>query len=97
MAAYWIGAHEIIDPIVFQDYLRQVVPLIERFGGRYLTDTASMQILEKAAWRPDRVLIVEFPNRAALDAWYHSPEYRPLLALRQQSCRDLLVVLESVA
>jgi uncharacterized protein (DUF1330 family) len=97
MATYWIGAHEIIDPIVFQDNLRQVVPLIERFGGRYLTDTASMQILEKAAWRPDRVVIVEFPNRAALDAWYHSPEYWLLLSLRQQSCRDLLVVLESVA
>ena len=97
MAVYWIGAHEIIDPMVFQDYLRQVVPLIERFGGRYLTKTGSMQILEKAAWRPDRVVIVEFSDRAAFDAWYNSPEYQPLLALRQQSCRDLLVVLESVA
>jgi uncharacterized protein (DUF1330 family) len=97
MAAYWIGAHEIIDPVVFQDYLRQVVPLIERFGGRYLTKTGRIQILEKAAWRPDRVVIVEFPDRASLDAWYHSPEYQPLIALRQRSCRDLLVVLESVA
>ena len=97
MAVYWIGAHEITDPIIFQDYLRQVVPLIERFGGSYLTRTDSIQILEKAAWHPDRVVIVEFPDRASLDAWYRSPEYQPLIALRQQSCRDLLVVLESVA
>ena len=95
MTVYWIGAHEIIDPVVFQGYLRQVVPQIERFGGRYLTKPGSMQILEEAAWRPDRVVIVEFPDRAALDAWYGSSEYQPLLALRQQSCRDLLVVLES--
>ncbi len=95
MAAYWIGAHEINDPIVFQDYLRQAVPLIERFGGRYLTEAGSMQIVEEAAWRPDRVVIVEFPDRASLDAWYHSAEYQPMIALRQQACRDLLVVLES--
>jgi uncharacterized protein (DUF1330 family) len=84
MAAYWVGAHEIVDPIVFQDHLRQVVPPIERFGGRYLTRTGNMQIPENAARRPDRVVIVKFPDRASLDAWHRSPEYQPQRALQQR-------------
>jgi uncharacterized protein (DUF1330 family) len=35
MAAYWIGQHAITDAAVFEDYLRQVIPMIERHGGRY--------------------------------------------------------------
>jgi uncharacterized protein (DUF1330 family) len=97
MAAYWIGAHEIVDALLFEDYLRKAVPLIERFGGRYLTSPGSLQILEEAPWSPDRVVIVEFPDHAALKAFYCSPEYQPLIALRQKSARDLLIVLESVA
>jgi uncharacterized protein (DUF1330 family) len=34
MAAYWIGAHAITDPAKFEEYLRKVLPMIERFGGR---------------------------------------------------------------
>jgi hypothetical protein len=37
MAAYWIGQHAITDTAAFADYLRQVIPMIERHGGRYLT------------------------------------------------------------
>lgn len=96
MAAYWIGEHKITDPLKFEEYLRQVVPLIERFGGRYLTKPGSHKILESGYWRPDRVVIVEFPDMAALDNWYTSPEYQPLIALRQASSVDMLIILEGV-
>jgi uncharacterized protein (DUF1330 family) len=31
---------------------------------------------------------------AALKAWYHSPEYQPLIALRQGAAKDMLITLE---
>ena len=37
MAAYWIGEHAILDPAKFEEYLRKVVPMIERIG-RPLSD-----------------------------------------------------------
>jgi uncharacterized protein (DUF1330 family) len=96
MAAYWIGEHKIADPVKFEEYLRQVVPMIESFGGRYLTRPGRHKILENGHWQPDRVVIVEFADMEALDAWYTSPEYRPLIALRQASCVGMLIVLDGV-
>jgi uncharacterized protein (DUF1330 family) len=45
-------------------------------------------------WQPERVVIIEFPNMAAPNAWYSSPDYQPLIALRQAASTDLLITLE---
>jgi uncharacterized protein (DUF1330 family) len=60
------------------------------------TKAGSHVVLEKerAIWQPDRVVIIEFPNMEALNAWYRSPEYRPLIALRQAAATDMLITLD---
>ena len=95
MAAYWIGQHAITDAARFDEYLRQVIPMIERHGGRYLTRPGAHEVLE-GEWRPNRVVIVAFPDMAALKGWYGSPEYQPLMALRRSSATDLLIAVEGV-
>jgi uncharacterized protein (DUF1330 family) len=60
MAAYWLGQHAITDAALFDDYLRRVIPMIERHGGRYLTRAGAHEVLE-GEWRPNRVVVVEFP------------------------------------
>ena len=93
MAAYWIGQHAITDAAVFEDYLRQVIAMIERHGGRYLTRAGAHEVLE-GDWRPNRVVVVEFPDMAALKAWCRSAEYQPLIALRRRAATDLLSAVE---
>jgi uncharacterized protein (DUF1330 family) len=95
MAAYWIGEHDITDREKFEEYLRRVVPMIERFGGRYLTRPGSHEVLE-GSWRPNRVVLIEFPDMAALKAWYHLPEYQPLITLRQEVGTDVLIAVEGI-
>ena len=46
MPAYYIGEHIVSDFTLFDAYLAKVVPMIERFGGRYLTKAAAHEILE---------------------------------------------------
>jgi uncharacterized protein (DUF1330 family) len=46
-------------------------------------------------WSPDRLVIVEFPDMAALKAWYDSPEYAPAREIRLQSATSTLVALET--
>ena len=46
MPAYYIGEHKISNVALFDDYLAKVVPMVERFGGRYLTKAGSHEILE---------------------------------------------------
>ncbi len=95
MTAYWIGEHVITDAAAFADYLRQAIPLIERFGGRYLTRAGSHQVLE-GDWRPTRVAVIAFPDRAALDAFYGSAEYQPLIALRRRAATDVIIAIDGV-
>jgi uncharacterized protein (DUF1330 family) len=96
MPAYIIAEHTITDPAKFEEYRTKVGPLIAKHGGRYLTKGGSHVILEKekAVWHPERVVIIEFPDMATLNAWYTSPEYRPLIPLRQASAKDVLITLE---
>jgi uncharacterized protein (DUF1330 family) len=46
MPAYYIGEHKISNVALFDDYLAKVLPMVERFGGRYLTKAGSHEILE---------------------------------------------------
>jgi len=98
MAAYLIAEQKITDANKFDEYRTKVGPMIAKHGGRYLTKGGSHKLPEGGHWEPDRVVIIEFPDMAALNAWYHSPEYQPLIALRQActSDEDMLITLEGV-
>lgn len=98
MRAYYIAEHIITDPGKFEEYRVQVLPMIEKYGGRYLTKGASHRFLERPHWKPQRVVIIEFPDKDKLDAWYNSAEYLPLFKLRKESTsdQDMIIVLEGV-
>ena len=98
MAAYMIAEHVITDATRFYEYRNRVAPMIARYGGRYLTKGGSHKFPEGGHWAPERVVIIEFPDMAALEAWYNSPEYQPLIALRKAatSAMDMLITLEGV-
>jgi uncharacterized protein (DUF1330 family) len=93
--AYYIGEHDIHDQAAFADYLKQVIPIIERYGGRYLTKPGTHEVLE-GHWQPNRVVIVAFPDMASLRAWYHAPDYQPLIAKRQAAARDVMIAIEGL-
>jgi uncharacterized protein (DUF1330 family) len=95
MPAYLIVEHLITDPARFEQYRSKVVPMIERFGGRYLTRGGSHQILE-GTWKPTRVAIIEFPDMATLRAFYEAPEYQPLFELRRGTGTDVVISIEGV-
>jgi uncharacterized protein (DUF1330 family) len=96
MPIYLIAEHTVTDPAKFEEYRIKVGPLIAKHGGRYITKPGSHVVLEKdnAVWQPQRVVIVEFPDKASLDAWYTSPEYKPLIELRRAAAKDMLIVLD---
>jgi uncharacterized protein (DUF1330 family) len=93
MAAYLIAEHLISNAHLFEEYRSKVAPMIERYGGRYLTRGGSHQILD-GDWKPTRVVIIEFPDMASLKAWYHSAEYQPLIGLRRGAGTDVLIAIE---
>ena len=65
MGAYLIADVHITDPATYEEYKRQVSPLIARFGGRYAARAGRHEVLE-GDWEPHRLVVLEFPDMAAL-------------------------------
>jgi uncharacterized protein (DUF1330 family) len=98
MPAYYIAEHIITDPTKFEEYRLKVGPMIASYGGRYLTKGGGHKMPEGGHWKPERVVIIEFPDMGSLNAWYDSAEYQPLFALRKESTSelDMVITLEGV-
>lgn len=93
MSAYLIADTQITNPQVYDEYKRQVAPLIARFGGRFLVRGGRLEVLE-GNLPVQRLVVIEFPSMEVLKSWYHSPEYAPLLAMRQTAANDHLIAVE---
>jgi len=93
MPAYMFANVEVTDAAGYGQYRQQVSVTIEAYGGRYLVRGGATEVLE-GNWMPKRMVILEFPDMAQLKAWYHSPEYHPLIELRQRTARSTLVAVE---
>ncbi|HTO84651.1 MAG TPA: DUF1330 domain-containing protein [Methylomirabilota bacterium] len=93
MPAYLIADVEVRDQEVYAEYRRQVLPLVQKHGGRFVIRGGKHEVLE-GDWQPARLVVIEFPEMATLQAWYRSPEYTALIKLRQGVSRGSLVAVE---
>jgi uncharacterized protein (DUF1330 family) len=93
MAAYLIGSLDITDAAGFAEYARLVPAVIAQYGGRYVVRGGSAEIVEGDG-PLYRQVILEFPDMAALKTWYASPEYAPLIVLRQRTAHAKVIFVE---
>lgn len=95
MPAYIHGNIQINDPALYEEYRREVPAIIAAHGGRYLVRGGAANVLEGPG-EANRQVILEFPDMARLKAFYHSPEYQRLAAIRQRAATGTLVAVEGV-
>ena len=95
MPAYLIADVEVIDHAGFEEYRQKVLATISAHGGRYLARGGATEVLE-GTWSPSRCIILEFPTLAQFKAWWSSPEYLPLRAIRERTAKSNLVVTEGL-
>ena len=93
MSAYIYGNIEVTDPVAYETYRDQVPALIKAHGGRYLVRGGAVTLLEGDGV-PQRQVILEFPDMAHLQAFYRSPEYQRLIAIRQGASKGTLFAIE---
>lgn len=96
MPAYLYANVEVTDPAAYETYRARVPALIAAHGGRYLVRGGACEVLEGRA-EPYRQVILEFPDMAHLKAFYASPAYQQLIAVRQGASRGTLLAIEGVA
>lgn len=104
MTAYLIAhRREIVDPETLRAY-DGVDATLAKFGGRVVVRSDGFDVLE-GEWRtgrsdtdarPERVTVIEFPDKASLRRWYNSADYAALKQLRQRASRSDMVAVEAV-
>jgi uncharacterized protein (DUF1330 family) len=95
MSAYVIVDLDVKDFAALEGYRRDVPATLAKYGGRFLVRGGAFEVLE-GSWTPKRVVLLEFPDMDALKRWYHSPEYKPLIKLRQTHSTGDLIAVEGV-
>jgi uncharacterized protein (DUF1330 family) len=82
------------NPEAMRPYREQVEAIMAPYGGRYRTLVRQRVEVLEGDWHPDLgVGILEFPSFEQAWAWYHSPEYAPLRALRMATIPQQDVIL----
>jgi uncharacterized protein (DUF1330 family) len=95
MTAYLIADIEVIDSAGYEEYRQRAPATISAYGGRYVARGGVTEVLE-GKWSPKRCVLLEFPSMAQLKAWWESPEYRLLRAIRERTAKSNFVVTEGL-
>jgi len=96
MKAFVIATETVKDEAMFADYRKEVLATFEPFGGRFIVRGGSLTTLE-GEWRHPRLVVIEFPSRAAAEGWYKSAAYQKIIALRHKSTSGDLIIVDGVA
>ena len=96
MSAYVIAEIDVVDPAAYEDYRRQVLAVVTKYGGKFIVRGGKIEPKE-GGWTPKRIVVVEFPSLAQAQKFYDSPEYAPLIKLRQKASKGKLILVEGAA
>ncbi len=95
MSCYVVATIKVHDPETYRRYTAQVPALVARHGGKFLTRGGGLTTDEGEPFT-DRMVIIEFPDRAHAEAWSADPDYAPVRALRQSASTGRLVFQDGV-
>jgi uncharacterized protein (DUF1330 family) len=84
---------EVLDPETYAEYVRRVPATVLHYGGRYLVRGGPIVPLV-GGWKPERIVILEFPSAEQLQRWNSSPEYLEVAPLRERSARTRAIAVE---
>jgi uncharacterized protein (DUF1330 family) len=96
MPAYVIAEVTVTDPATMEEYRKRVPATLAPFGGRFIVRGGAHQTVE-GDWKPNRLVILEFPSMEHAHRWYDSEEYREPKAMRLRAGRTNVVLVDGVA
>jgi len=95
MAAYAIADFTVTDPDLMKAYAEKAGPTVESFGGKAIVVGGAVEVIE-GDWKPNRVVVLEFPSMEKLKGWYDSPEYQEILPMRLKASSGAFIFVEGL-
>ena len=91
--AYVIAEVEVRDAAAYEDYKSAVVPIVDRYGGRYIVRGGRIESVEGSD-PSGRMVVIEFPHFAAAQAFLRPEEYRPVADIRHKTAISRIMIVE---
>jgi len=94
--AYVVAEITVTDADAYREYVAAAFPVIQKFGGRFLTRGGTSVAVEGAP-PAERVMIIEFASLDQAKAFEYSQDYTDIAPLRQRSAQSRLFIVEGAA
>jgi uncharacterized protein (DUF1330 family) len=91
--AYLVLDFAINDFAGFRDYIAAIPTHIARHDGCYIVRGAKPSCIE-GDWRPQHMVIIEFPGRSRAEAFLRDPHIQDLFKVRHQTTTSKLVLVD---
>lgn len=94
--AYVVAEIDVKDREAYREYVAAAFPVIQKYGGRFLTRGGTTVAVEG---RPpaERVMIIEFASLEQAKTFEYSKDYTDIAPLRQRSADSRLFIIEGAA
>lgn len=84
MTVYLIAEIKVTDDKQVPGYAENVHPLVEKHGGKYLSRSGNIRVLEGEDKGNTFIAIIQFPDAASVEAFATDPDYAPHGKARQE-------------
>ena len=95
MSAYVVASYRVTDPESFGPYPEAATKTLAAAGAEIIAVDLDSEAMEGAA-NPVTV-ILKFPSKEAMKAWYNSPEYQAVIGLRTENSEGTMVLVNGMA
>jgi uncharacterized protein (DUF1330 family) len=95
MSAFVIVEVSIHDQKDYEEYKKLTPAAIAAFDGRFVVRGGQTTTLE-GDWKPERIVVLEFPSVARANEWWNSETYGKAKAIRQRAANTKMIIVEGV-
>jgi len=81
MPAYVVSMMSIHDAETYKKYTDRTPPIVKKYGGKFLTRGEPITCVEGEEY-DGRLVILEFPTKADVEAWFNDPDYQEAMTFR---------------
>ena len=96
MPAYAIVDMTVTDTVKIEDYRKLAGASVTAYGGRFLVRGGRCETVD-GHWKPQRVVVIEFPGWEQAKRWRGSPEYAKACEIRDKAAKTRMLLVEGLA
>jgi uncharacterized protein (DUF1330 family) len=76
----------------YRRYIEEVFPIVMKYGGRY--HVRGEKIRSFGTWKPERIIVIEFPTEDHVQQWLASAEYSAIAPLREAGAETQAILVD---